>query len=129
MVLSILLVLGVGVVVYFAVGGDKNSSEVVTNTVTSQSSQASSISSESVDSAGNYTLGEVSKHNDVSSCWTVINGNVYDLTTYVKLHPGGQERILSICGRDGTNDFNMQHSGMLNVSNILKTFIVGKVTI
>jgi cytochrome b involved in lipid metabolism len=56
-----------------------------------------------------YTLADVAKHNDASSCWSAINGSVYDLTNWIGEHPGGPQRILSICGTDGSSAFNAQH--------------------
>ena len=36
-----------------------------------------------------YTTTEVAGHNNATSCWTIVNGNVYDLTAWIDLHPGG----------------------------------------
>lgn len=52
-----------------------------------------------------FTLDEVSQHNSKSDCWTVISGDVYDLTDFVDRHPGGDE-ILRACGTDATILFN-----------------------
>jgi hypothetical protein len=40
----------------------------------------------------------VSAHNSQSSCWSAIDGKVYDLTDWIRQHPGGAARILNICG-------------------------------
>lgn len=61
--------------------------------------------------ATSYTTAEVAIHNNQSSCWTIVNGTVYDLTSFISKHPGGAKRILSICGIDGTAAFTRQHSG------------------
>lgn len=42
-------------------------------------------------------------------CWTVISGEVYDLTKWITSHPGGQGSIISLCGRDGTASFSAMH--------------------
>lgn len=52
-----------------------------------------------------FTMDEVSRHNTRRDCWTVISGDVYDLTDYVNGHPGGTE-ILRACGIDATSLFN-----------------------
>lgn len=52
-----------------------------------------------------YTLEEVATHNSAANCWTVIDGSVYDLTSYVGQHPGGSE-IERACGVDGSSLFN-----------------------
>jgi cytochrome b involved in lipid metabolism len=51
------------------------------------------------------TLGEVSSRNSEQECWTIVSGSVYDITSYIPRHPGGDE-ILLACGTDGTSLFN-----------------------
>ena len=57
--------------------------------------------------ATTFSLAEVAQHDTQDDCWTVIDDNVYDVTSYVKNHPGG-EAILAVCGVDGTADFKNQ---------------------
>lgn len=52
-----------------------------------------------------FTAAEVAERSSVDNCWTIIDGNVYDLTTYIDRHPGGAE-ILEACGVDGSRLFN-----------------------
>lgn len=42
---------------------------------------------------------ELSKHQTKESCWIVIDGNVYDVTSFAGLHPGGPAIILKYAGR------------------------------
>jgi len=72
-----------------------------------------------------YTLAQVAQHGDASSCWAAINGNVYDLTNWINQHPGGPERILSICGTDGSAAFNAQHGGQGRPAQELAQFYIG----
>lgn len=72
-----------------------------------------------------YTLSEVSKHKDSTSCWSAINGEVYDLTSWIGNHPGGEQAILSICGKDGSSAFNDQHEGQKKPANELAKFLIG----
>lgn len=58
-----------------------------------------------------YTASEVATHNTSSSCWSIINSKVYDLTSYISRHPGGSSNITRICGEDGTSAFMGQHGG------------------
>jgi cytochrome b involved in lipid metabolism len=51
-----------------------------------------------------YTMDEVARHNTEADCWTVISGNVYDLTQFINRHPGGDE-VLRACGTDATTLF------------------------
>ena len=54
--------------------------------------------------SSSHTKAEVATHNSKDDCWTIINDNVYDLTSYVSRHPGGDD-ILLACGTDGTTLF------------------------
>jgi len=57
--------------------------------------------------AQQFTHQEVLTHNTSSDCWTIIAGNVYDVTGYVNTHPGGQT-ILAACGVDATVMFEQR---------------------
>ena len=72
-----------------------------------------------------YTMAEVQKHNSATTCWSAINGSVYDLTSWVNSHPGGRAAILMICGKDGSPLFNSQHGGSNRVASILAKFEIG----
>jgi cytochrome b involved in lipid metabolism len=72
-----------------------------------------------------YTLADVATHPDRTSCWSAINGNVYDLTTWIDRHPGGADRILSICGKDGSSAFSKKHLGEPKPEAMLATFKIG----
>ena len=72
-----------------------------------------------------YTMEEVAKHNSKESCWTVIRGEVYDLTNWIDKHPGGADKILKICGKDGTDLFVRQHGGKEKPEKILESFEIG----
>jgi cytochrome b involved in lipid metabolism len=72
-----------------------------------------------------YTLADVAKHNGVSSCWTTINGGVYDVTSWINQHPGGRDAILSLCGKDGSSAFINQHGGQARPEAELASFKIG----
>jgi cytochrome b involved in lipid metabolism len=76
-------------------------------------------------STATYTLAEIAAHNDSKSCWATINGGVYDLTSWISQHPGGAARILSLCGKDGSQAFNTQHSNTPQAQAMLATFRIG----
>lgn len=71
------------------------------------------------------TSEEVLKHSTGQDCWSVINGEVYDLTSYVSEHPGGADLINAICGKDGSAAFSGEHSGQQKPENILAAFALG----
>jgi cytochrome b involved in lipid metabolism len=52
-----------------------------------------------------FTLAEVAAHSTQGDCWLAINGMVYDVTSFIATHPGG-EAILEGCGKDATSLFN-----------------------
>lgn len=58
----------------------------------------------SIDDSTKYTAAQVAEKNTAQECWTIINGKVYDLTSYIPRHPGGDD-ILRACGTDGTTLF------------------------
>lgn len=68
---------------------------------------------------------EVLKHSTGQDCWSVINGQVYDLTSYVSDHPGGADLINAICGKDGSAAFSGEHAGQQKPENILAAFALG----
>ncbi len=72
-----------------------------------------------------YTLADVAKHATQSSCWSAIDGKVYDLTAWISKHPGGAGAILSICGKDGSAVFNAQHGGQPRPASELAAFLIG----
>ncbi len=75
------------------------------------------------------TLDEVKKHNSADDCWSIIDGNVYDLTNWVNSHPGGSSRITSICGKDGSSNFLGQHSNSNSAKSQLTRFELGKLVV
>jgi cytochrome b involved in lipid metabolism len=72
-----------------------------------------------------YTLNEVSLHSSASSCWSIIDGNVYDLTSFIGKHPGGERNILKLCGKDGTDMFMGKHGGDSKPETALANFLLG----
>lgn len=87
-----------------------------------------SSSTQGVIAEGTYLMAQVAAHNNAKSCWTVINGGVYDVTSWINQHPGGPQAILSLCGKDGSALFIMQHSGDTRPQQELATFYIGKLS-
>ena len=48
-----------------------------------------------------FTVGEVATHDSELDCWTAIDGRVYNITPFVKMHPGG-DKIIKAFGIDAT---------------------------
>ena len=98
-----------------------------TSYVTQPTSTPSSTTtpSPSTTTPGTYTMAQVAQHNSGGSCWTAINGNVYDVTSWIGQHPGGSGAILSLCGIDGSAAFNGQHGGQGRPAQELASFQIG----
>jgi cytochrome b involved in lipid metabolism len=63
------------------------------------------------DESAAYAPSEVATHRTADDCWAIINGGVYDLTSWISRHPGGARAIEGLCGKDGSAAFNAQHGG------------------
>ncbi|SCU91380.1 LAFA_0F03400g1_1 [Lachancea sp. 'fantastica'] len=61
-------------------------------------------------SPGDIKPSEVMLHNQLDDCWIVLNGEVYDVTEFLQMHPGGAARIMQVAGRDATKTFYSIHS-------------------
>ena len=72
-----------------------------------------------------YTMAKVKENNSAASCWSVINGNVYNLTQWINSHPGGPSVIRGLCGVDGTSSFNGRHRGQGNPTATLASYLLG----
>ena len=72
------------------------------------------------------TLDEIKKHDSSTSCWSIVYGNVFDLTKWITKHPGGAEKIRAICGKDGTSSFERQHTGDAGAAKQLSSYFLGK---
>ncbi|XP_055858918.1 cytochrome b5 [Episyrphus balteatus] len=52
-----------------------------------------------------FTRADVTKHNSNKDCWLIIHNNIYDVTSFLNEHPGGEEVLLEQAGRDSTEHF------------------------
>ncbi|KAL6974458.1 Cytochrome B5-like protein [Sarracenia purpurea var. burkii] len=70
-----------------------------------------------------YTKAEVSIHTKRTDCWIIIKDKVYDVTSYVEEHPGG-DAILAHAGDDSTEGFyGPQHA--TRVFDMIDDFYIG----
>lgn len=72
-----------------------------------------------------YTAAEVASNNSAASCWSIINGSVYDLTSWIGKHPGGDDAILRICGKDGSAAFDGKHGADPRANAALPNYRIG----
>lgn len=99
-ILIVIAVIAVAAGIVFFTGNDTNNQSVDTDTgqTQNQNTQQESSANET------FTIVQVAAHNTATDCWTVIRGNVYNVTSYISAHPGGEE-ILRACGTDATRLF------------------------
>ena len=73
-----------------------------------------------------YTLDEIKKHNTTDDCWIIIHNNVYDVTNFLKEHPGGSSIIISIAGQDATEYFEELHRPQI-LEEVGSPYIIGEI--
>jgi len=72
-----------------------------------------------------FTLADVTKHNSGTDCWSIVNGTVYDLTSWIAKHPGGADAIKAMCGIDGTAMYSGKHGSSTSALGVLDGMKVG----
>jgi uncharacterized membrane protein len=108
----VLVALSVGVTALTFLVGHSGAEATWANLIGATSSPTPSQSSTATPTdpnSGAMTATEVGKHSTPDDCWTIIDGNVYDMTPFIARHPGGSSAIAGLCGRDGTSEFGGQH--------------------
>ncbi|CEL10460.1 Putative NADH-cytochrome b-5 reductase [Aspergillus calidoustus] len=71
-----------------------------------------------------YTAPQVAAHNSRNDLWIVIRGKVYDITSYVRDHPGGADVLIESAGTDATEAYeDVGHSE--DADEILQTYLIG----
>lgn len=54
------------------------------------------------------TAAQLGQHTTDTSCWLLISGRVYDVTTFLPHHPGRGSTMAKYCGKDATEAFLTQ---------------------
>ena len=72
------------------------------------------------------TLAEVAEHNDEDDCWIVVDGKVYDITKYLKFHPGGEAPVAWAGKPDASEVFSIFHDASVLAKRGEK-YLVGRV--
>jgi cytochrome b involved in lipid metabolism len=60
---------------------------------------------------------EVTKHSSSKDCWIIIENKVFNVTTYLRSHPGGAGTITPYCGKEATRAFQTKGGGGGNHSS------------
>ncbi|CAL9048202.1 unnamed protein product [Musa banksii] len=74
-----------------------------------------------------YSPSEISLHASKKDCWVSIHGKVYDVTTFLEDHPGGEDVILhASAGGDATQAFDdVGHSSTAII--MMEGYVIGTV--
>lgn len=76
--------------------------------------------------ATEYSKDEVSKHNKKGDAWIIVNGSVYDVSKFATNdHPGGEDALLRVAGKDATKEFEGPQHPMPNARNVLAKYLIG----
>ena len=60
-----------------------------------------------IESYEKYELDEIIKHNIKNDLWIIINKKVYNITSFVKRHPGDEKMFIRHTGEDLNKSFKM----------------------
>lgn len=74
---------------------------------------------------GTISMAEVKANNTPASCWSVVDGTVYDLTGFIARHPAGAGAVVDMCGKDASGSFNGAHDGQGEPEQWLAVFRIG----
>jgi len=92
----IILFFSISLTIFYRLEYKKNTAQIVPNPSFASQSKTPFIS---------LSLTKVKKHRQPNDCWVIINHNVYNLTSYLKFHPGGAGVIIPFCGQDASQAF------------------------
>lgn len=75
-----------------------------------------------------HDVSEIVAHNDDEhGYWLVIDGIVYDLTEFVRMHPGGPRVIQGYAGMDASQGYGRAHSGRTETDAMRDMYRIGVV--
>eukprot|EP01094_Clydonella_sp_ATCC50884_P000040 TRINITY_DN1002_c0_g2_i3.p2 TRINITY_DN1002_c0_g2~~TRINITY_DN1002_c0_g2_i3.p2 ORF type:complete len:342 (-),score=138.71 TRINITY_DN1002_c0_g2_i3:96-1070(-) len=73
-----------------------------------------------------FTAEEVAKHNTENDAWLIVEGKVFDVTNFLREHPGGKRILLKEAGKDATEKFRSFHAPSV-LTNYEDELCIGKV--
>ncbi|XP_030582297.1 cytochrome b5 type B [Archocentrus centrarchus] len=72
-----------------------------------------------------YTFEEIRVHNMSNDTWLIIHDKVYDISSFLEEHPGGEEVLLEQAGADATESFeDVGHS--TDAREMLQQYYIGE---
>ena len=91
----------------------------------STSASPTATATASADGSTGYRMSDVAQHNTQQDCWAAVDGDVYDLTSWISRHPGGADKIIPLCGTDASAAFRNQHGSQERPNQQLASFRIG----
>ena len=125
---GILLIVILSAIFYFIINSAQHSgSPTIPQNQTTESMNMQEEKFETTKSSEEISQ-EIADHNSKDDCWISINGKIYDITSFVKKHPGG-DVILQACGKDATELFFTRPMGSKTghskkAENMLKQYLI-----
>jgi len=76
-----------------------------------------------------YPLSELVLHNDAEQgYWIGIDNDIYDVTEFLRRHPGGPMVVQGYAGRDATQAYHRLHSTSIAAAAALRRCRIGSIT-
>ena len=146
--LTVVLLFSIGIVTILGFVNNSNSQKSVNNSSLPNSQNLSDNStknltkSEAINSTSpevktkissqistKITQQEFQKHFTKKDCWVSFEKKVYDITTFLLIHPGGQQSLSRFCSRE-IDKASSTHAGgpfgSIKIQDILQPFLVGE---
>lgn len=73
-------------------------------------------------------VSDLVRHNDdENGYWMAIHDDVFDMSEFIRLHPGGSRVLRGYCGMDGTEGYERTHANRSEIDAMRQMYAIGKV--
>jgi cytochrome b involved in lipid metabolism len=76
------------------------------------------------------SMAQLQEHSSADSCWKLIQGNVYDITEFIRQHPSRPDVILEWCGKESTQAMEDKGYGRPHSTaawDLLEQYLIGTI--
>lgn len=98
----IIIIVGIG---YIRTSYYSGATKTQTNIALTNTEVQQALNKAAASGATTLSAEVIGQHATSSDCWLLIDNGVYDVTSYLRLHPGGRAIIIPYCGKDATAAF------------------------
>lgn len=75
-----------------------------------------------------FSENEVAKHCTKDSCWVLLGTRVYDVTGFLRMHPGGEALLLRRSGKDISRELDgPPHRHSENARRWMEQYYIGEI--